>query len=174
MIEILREEGESRYSIELSKHHVMRFFKQQNGGTYWKTPLLYRSAIISQRVWHGRERWKIWWSRIRRWCVFLTNIVFDTTGCPIRLNHLTPTPLHTHKPEGIDNVKCPWDLSGQFPFKSMFMGVITWQLPELSFDRRILLKRISENFWKRTSYIQHFSDDAILNDGIMANIGGWS
>ena len=28
MIEILREEGESRYSIELSKHHVMICFKQ--------------------------------------------------------------------------------------------------------------------------------------------------
>ena len=41
IIEILREEGESRYSIEFSKHHVMRCFKQQNGITYWKTPLLY-------------------------------------------------------------------------------------------------------------------------------------
>ena len=33
---------------------------------------------------------------------------------------------------------------------------------------------ISEKlFWKRTSYNQQFSDDAILNAGIMANIYGW-
>ena len=71
-------------------------------------------------------------------------------------------------------MKCPRALSHQFPVKVMFMEVIPWQLPELSFDRRIFLKRISENkFWKRTSYNKHFSDDAILNAGIMANIHGW-
>ena len=33
---------------------------------------------------------------------------------------------------------------------------------------------ISEKlFWKKTSYNQHFSDDAILNAGVMENIGGW-
>ena len=60
MIEILREEGESRYSIELSKHHVMICFKQQNGSTYWNTSLLYRiSNHKSESVTWTREMKKM-------------------------------------------------------------------------------------------------------------------
>ena len=54
----------------------------------------------------------------------------------------------------------------------MFMGGFARPIPELGFDGRIFLKRISERkVWKKTSYNQCFSNNPILNNELMVRIG---
>ena len=80
MIEISREEGKSRYSMELSKNHVMRCFKQQNGITYWQKSLLYRSGNHkSYSVIQKRETKKMV-SEDKTLVCFLDKYQFYTTG----------------------------------------------------------------------------------------------
>ena len=72
---------------------------------------------------------------------FLDKKWFYTTGRQRRLKHLHQGP---HKTEVIDRVKLPRKLSRRFPVKVMFMIFFAKPLPELDFDGRIFLKRISE------------------------------
>ena len=101
---------------------------------------------------------------------FLGKKWFYTTERRRRLKHLPPGP---HKLEGIDRVKRPRALSRRFPVKVMFVGVVVKPLPEHGFDGRILLERIPERkVWKKTSYNQRFSENAILNSELMEKIDG--
>ena len=54
------------------------------------------------------------------------------------------------------------------------MRVVAKPLPELGFDGRIFLERISERkVRKKTCYNQRFSDNAIINSELIEEIGGW-
>ena len=93
------------------------------------------------------------------------------TGFQTSLKHLPRAP---QKLEGIDHVKRLRYFSHRFPVKAVFMEVVVQPLPEISFDGRIFLKRISaKKKWKKTSYNKRFSYDDILNAEIMAKIGVW-
>ena len=102
---------------------------------------------------------------------FLDKKCFYTTVHQRRLNYL---PQRPHKQEGIDRVKLPRALSCRFPVRVIFMGVVATPLPEIGFDGRIFLKRISERkAWKKTSYNQSLPENENLNSSLMKKIGGW-
>ena len=102
---------------------------------------------------------------------FLDEKWFYTIGRQRRLKHL---PRGPHEPEGVDRVKLPRALSRRFPIKVMFMGIVAKPLHEIGFDGGIFLKRITERkVWKKTSYNQNFSDNAIINSEIIGKIGVW-
>ena len=134
--------GETRPTLFLSRHQVMRWFHQQGGKEYSpkEKPLDTPEHKAKRKVW-VREWFDVLTSETEPVC-YIDKKWFYTTN---RRRKLKKLPLGEGEEDGEDMLVRPKMRSRRFPVKSMFMGVVARPRPDKNFDGKVFLERVSKN-----------------------------